>query len=67
MKRFATELEFISRIDGSGLSLSKLSNEENKERQQCKFDRIYKLKPLSLSNKTYIASSVSTYVVKLKN
>lgn len=64
MKRFASELEFISIISNDGLSIKNveeitLSDYEKKE--------IYKLTSLSISKQTYIASSMSTYVVRLKN
>lgn len=67
MKRFATELEFISRINSDGDSITNIFAEENKTIQNCQFDKIYKLRPLSLTHKTFIASSMNTYVVKLKN
>ena len=64
MRRYASELIFVSRISADGKSISldvenELSEYEKKE--------IYKLTPLSISKKTWIASSMSTYVVKLKN
>lgn len=64
MKRFACELEFISRISNDGLSIEKL---ENHNQSDYEGKELYKLRPLSLSKETYIASSMSTYVVKLKN
>jgi hypothetical protein len=64
MKRYASELIFISRIsaDGESVSLNVENNLTEYERKE-----IYKLRPLSISKKTWIASSMSTYVVKLKN
>lgn len=64
MERFACELDFISRISNDGLSIEKL---ENHNLSDYEGKEIYKLRPLSLSKETYIASSMSTYVVKLKN
>jgi len=64
MKKFASELEFISRISADGKSIvldvsNELTDYEKKE--------LFKLNSLSISNGTYIASSMSTYVVKFKN
>lgn len=61
MERFGTELIFISRISGDGKRIEDISvsNYEQKD--------IFKLTCLSISNGTYIASSMSTYIVKLKN
>ena len=64
MKRFASELEFISRISNDGLTIEKLENNTLTEYEK---KELYKLTPLSISKETYIASSMSTYVVKLKN
>lgn len=64
MKRFASELIFISRISGDGKQIEILDDSTISE-----YDRkdIYTLTSLSISNRTYIASGMSSYVVKLKN
>lgn len=64
MERFGSELIFISQISGDGKEItnlvdSEISNYDKKE--------IYKLNSLSISNGTYIASGMSSYVVRLKN
>ena len=61
MKRYGTELIFISRISGDGKKIedADISDYEKKD--------LFNLTCLSISNGTYIASSMSSYVVKLKN
>ena len=64
MERFGSELIFISRIAGNGENIYPVEHEE--ANKFCKTET-YKLTSLSLSNGTYIASGMSSYVVKLKN
>ncbi len=63
MTRYGCELIFISRIDSDGKGimpvLEKSTTVEDKE--------IFILNRLSISKDTFIASSISTFVVKLKN
>jgi len=63
MTRYGCELIFISKInsDGKGINpvTEKLTKLENQD--------IFILNCLSISKGTFIASSMSTYVVKLKN
>ena len=64
MKRKTNELYFISRIqtDGTGIEIcQKQPRTLSKEGLDW-----YKLQVLSLTEKTYIASNMNTYVVKLK-
>ena len=64
MERYGSELVFISRICGDGKEIKKIGENENIDFIQ---DELFKLNSLSISNRTYIASGMSTYVVKLKN
>ena len=63
MKRFASELIFLKRIkaDGSGVEDVEQEKMENGLRQS------FELQALSLTERTYIARDVGTYVVKLKH
>lgn len=61
MTRYGIELIFISRIDSDGKGIKPVVNSELENKD------IFELKCLSISKGTYIASSMSTYVVKLKN
>lgn len=64
MERFGSELIFISRISGDGKKIEPVKLEEFVD--YCKSE-LFKLNCLSISNGTYIASGMSSYVVKLKN
>lgn len=64
MKRFGSELIFISRISGDGKRIEII---ENIDITGTTTEELYELNSLSISNGTYIASGMSTYVVKLKN
>lgn len=64
MERFGSELIFISRIFGNGKQIEIIENATNKTYSETE---LYKLNSLSISNGTYIASGMSSYVVKLKN
>jgi len=66
MKIKAKKLIFVSRIERDGSGVIPVSEDMNILLQKCKFNPKYKLNPLSLSNKTYIASGFNSYVVKLK-
>lgn len=63
MERFGSELIFISRISGDGKKTELIDDSE------MDYDKkeIFKLNSLSITNGTYIASGMSSYVVKLKN
>ena len=62
MKRFGSELNFISRISGDGQKLDK-----DIKRIKYREKDIFNLNRLSISNNTYIASGFNSYVVRLKN
>lgn len=64
MERFGSELIFISRISGDGKKIESVELKEFVD--YCKTE-LFKLNSLSISNGTYIASGMSSYVVKLKN
>jgi hypothetical protein len=64
MERFGSELIFISIISGDGEKIELIENEEATKFCQ---KELYKLNSLSISRGTYIASGMSSYVVKLKN
>lgn len=67
MKRFAFELTFISQISPDGKDIKMVPDELNKKLQSNEWaDSSFELTPLSISNKTYIASGFNSYVVKLK-
>lgn len=59
MRKKANQLEFISRINRNGSGVSAVDEKEvlNKD---------FKLNSLSISEKTYIASGMNSYVVKIK-
>ena len=62
MKRYGYELEFISEIkrDGSGVDMLNDKNITYAKKE------IFKLQCLSLTKKTYIASNMNSFVVRLK-
>lgn len=64
MKRYGSELIFISRIFGNGKQIEII---EDVEITGTLTEEVFELNRLSISNQTYIASGMSTYVVKLKN
>jgi hypothetical protein len=64
MDRYGRELHFISRISGDG---KKLKNIENEEVAKHLNQQVFIMNCLSISNQTFIASAMSTYVVRLKN
>lgn len=64
MKRFGSELIFISRIYSDGHTIELLKKDEPPTYSETE---LYKLNCLSISHGTYIASGMSSYVVKLKN
>ena len=64
MERFGSELIFISRISSDGKKIEVI---EDKETTKFCHKELYKLNCLSISCGTYIASGMSSYVVKLKN
>ena len=64
MERFGSELIFISRISGDGKKIEPVEIKEFVD--YCKTE-LFKLNCLSISKGTYIASGMSSYVVKLKN
>jgi hypothetical protein len=67
MERYpASALEFIARIKGDGSGLEEITPEHLDNLINNKFTGEFKLTCLSMSNKTYIASNFSTYIVKLK-
>lgn len=64
MERYGSELIFISRIFGNGHQIELIEDVHISEFTK---QTLFKLNRLSISNGTYIASEMSTYVVKLKN
>lgn len=64
MERFGSELIFISIIFGDGKKIEIIENETIQTHSETE---LYKLNSLSISNGTYIASGMCSYVVKLKN
>lgn len=64
MKKLGSELEIICQIKGDGSGVLPVEPEflTNPIHLRSKF----KLRCLSMSNKTFIASGFSTYVVKIK-
>ena len=56
------DLIFISQISRDGQSIVNIEGEDMEEEWTTKFT----LQSLSVSNKTYIASEVNSYVVKIK-
>jgi len=68
MTKKATELIFVSRILRDGSGVQQVTVEQQKQLENAKYvDEEYELNPLSLSNKTFIASGFNSYVVKLKS
>ena len=55
----AEQLEFISRINRDGSGVTKVDEKEV-------LNEDFKLNSLSISEKTYIASGMNSYVVKIK-
>lgn len=66
MKKKAQELEFICQIkrDGSGLIPVSESYIESMETNRLMNE--FELRPLSITNKTYIAFNFNVFIVKLK-
>lgn len=64
MERYGSELIFISRIFGNGKQIEII---EDVEITCLAKQEVFTLNRLSISNGTYIASGMSSYVVKLKN
>lgn len=66
MKKKGKDLVFISRIKRDGSGVVPVDKETLEQLQNCPLEK-YKLMGLSISSKTFIASSFNSYVVKLKN
>jgi len=64
MERFGSELIFISQISQDGKKVEILDDSSISDFGKTE---IYKLNSLSMSYGTYIASGMSSYVVRLKN
>jgi len=64
MDRYGSELIFISRISGDGKKIEILEDTNN---ERFTNDEKFELNSLSISNRTFIASGMASYVVKLKN
>lgn len=60
MKRYGSELKFLCRIKPDGSGLEKV--EDNLYATD-----LFKLNCLSITNRTWIASGMSSFIVKLKN
>ena len=69
MKRKAYQLEFISQINRDGSGTEKISDEYLNQMltNTLMKDEYFKLYPLSLTNKTFIAINFNAFVVKLKD
>jgi hypothetical protein len=63
MKKFGKELIFISQIARDGMGVH---TDISKEYIEIMSDDTFKVTPLSLSEKTFIAIDFNTFVVKLK-
>lgn len=73
MKKYGSQLNFISWIKRNGSGTVKIGTPWNKDAGQPKCDTVdhlsdesFFLNPLSLTYGTYIASGFNTYVVTLK-
>lgn len=64
MERFGSELIFISIIFGDGKGIQIIEKDTITKHSD---NELYKLNSLSITNGTYIASGMLSYVVKLKN
>lgn len=62
MKRFGKELEFISWIKRDGSGVDKVTEAHIEVMK----DEVFKVRRLSISHDTYIASGFNSFVVKLK-
>lgn len=67
MKRYGSELIFISRIKKDGSGTTPVKEGELKYLEENEYANPYKLQCLSISAGTFLASNGGTYVVKLKN
>lgn len=65
MKRYGSELLFISRIKKDGSGVDPINNLEDLVKMSQ--GTLFELRPLSITHETYVASEMSTFVVKLKN
>lgn len=63
MERYAKELHFISKLKPDGTKLELLPEAAD---EVLRSNDIYKLTCLSITHKTWVASGMNTYVVKLK-
>jgi hypothetical protein len=63
MKKFGKELIFISQIERNGSGVDTDLSEEYLEQMK---DVKFKVRTLSLGEKTFIASEFNSFVVKLK-
>lgn len=63
MKKFGKDLIFISQIGRDG---TVVYTDISKEYIEMMKDDIFRITPLSLSEKTFIASEFNSFVVKLK-
>jgi hypothetical protein len=68
MKKFARELIFISQINRDGKGVSEIPDDYLKAILENKLmkDEPFKLKCLSMTEKTYIVFNFNAFVVKLK-
>lgn len=64
MERYGSELLFISVIAADGFSLDTCISKKTIELLS---EEKFTLNSLSISKRTYIASGINSYVVKLKN
>lgn len=63
MERYGCELKFITRINSDGLTVETVNDAYVEHAQDHRFE----LFPLSVSEGTFIAQHMGTFVVKLKN
>jgi hypothetical protein len=64
MRKRGTQLEFLYRIDGTGEFNAPLNEDSKKFLQNEKY--IYELRCLSITNGTWLATDMSTFVVRIK-
>jgi hypothetical protein len=64
MKKHPKKLQFISRIAYDGLSVMPVTESQIANMET--LPHTYELRPLSITEQTYLAFNVATYVVKLK-
>lgn len=65
MKKRANQLDFLYRIEGDGSRTIPIDPKQNERLQSNNY--LYELRCLSITNQTWITSSMSSYVVRIKD